>query len=180
MKIGILSDSHEHTDNIKLAVSTLEKDGCESLLFCGDFCAPGTGALLATFKGPKHFIFGNNDGDPYNLVRVSNQTANDISWYAESKGEFEIDGTKIFITHYPTYARHAAKSGEYDVVCFGHDHKARIEEYNQCLAINAGCLNPMKIRDPDTGPSYAIYNTETKTATLYNLSDNTVLEEKSL
>ncbi len=180
MKIGILSDSHEHTDNIKLAVSALEEAKCEALLFCGDFCAPGTGVLLAEFNGPKHFIFGNNDGDAFNLARVVNNAKDDVSWYPESKGEVEIDGTKIFLTHYPAYARHAAKSGEYELVCFGHDHNARIEGYDGCLSVNSGCLNPMKIRDKNKKPSYAIYDTQTKTATLYALEDNSVLEEKSL
>ncbi len=178
MKIGIVSDSHEHTDNIKKTLSYLEEFGCEALIFCGDFCAPGTGALLAEFKGPKHFIFGNNDGDQYNLARVVAETATDVHWYGESKGSVEIDDIKIFMTHYPIYARHAAKSGEYDLVCFGHDHKARIEEYDTCLAVNAGCLNPMKIRG-DKPPSYAIYDTNTRKATIYDL-ENTILAEKSL
>ena len=177
MKIGILSDSHEHFDNAEIAVTKIQESGCEVLLFCGDFCGPGCAIKMAKFKGEKHFIFGNNDGDHFSIYQRGHQIDDSIHWHRESNGSIEIDSTKIFITHYPTYARHAAKSGEYDLVCFGHNHVYSIDIYNQCLAINSGTLNS-KIRSAKAA-SYAIYDTASKTATIYDLENN-ILEEKSL
>ena len=71
MKIAIISDSHEHWDNLRHAINLANKN-CDVLLFSGDLMAPGNGlAALKTFNGPVHMVFGNNDGDKYKLTKNS-------------------------------------------------------------------------------------------------------------
>jgi|GEM_PF-3241455 len=56
MKIAIMSDSHEHWDNLRRSITLA--DGCDVLLFAGDLMAPGAGlAALKTFHGPVHMVF---------------------------------------------------------------------------------------------------------------------------
>lgn len=57
MKIAIMSDSHEHWDNLRHAISTAN-NGCEVLLFAGDLMSSGEGlAALKTFNGSVHMVF---------------------------------------------------------------------------------------------------------------------------
>ena len=167
MKIAILSDSHDGIENIKKAVSHAEKLGAEVLFFCGDFCAPASGIEMAKFNGPVYYIFGNNDGDRPSISWQMENTNKQVKFLKEGEAIIELDNRKFFLTHYPRYADALARTGDYDVVCFGHDHHARIEQHGKCLAINPGCLNALR---PDNIIAFAIYDTQTHSAKLYDLS----------
>lgn len=72
MKIAIMSDGHEHWDNLRKAITIANQQSCDMLLFAGDLMAPGNGlSALKTFTGPVHMVFGNNDGDKYKLTKNS-------------------------------------------------------------------------------------------------------------
>jgi uncharacterized protein len=166
MLIAILSDTHDNVANTKLAVEKAMAMGAEALFFCGDFCAPGAGRALAAFKGPLHFIFGNNDGDKWNIVTVVQKIRPDAIFYREDQALFEVDGLKVALTHYPLYGRALARTGDYDIVCFGHNHVASIETYGTCVAINPGCLNPVRAGSDE---GFAMFNTATREAELIKL-----------
>ena len=166
MLIAILSDTHDHVANTQLAVDKAMAMGAETLFFCGDFCAPGAGIALTEFKGPMHLIFGNNDGDKWNIITVVQKIRPDAIFYREDQALFEIDSLKVALTHYPLYGRALARTGDYDVVCFGHNHIASIETYGACVAINPGCLNPVRA---GSDVSFALFDTATKVATLVSL-----------
>jgi len=161
MKIAILSDIH---DNIwKLADVLNQLKDAEELIFCGDFCAPFTLAEIAKgFDGPVHVVFGNNDGDKLLLSRVAAQTDN-VTLYGEY-ALLEIDGKKIAVTHYPELAQSLARSGLYDLVCYGHDHRRNVERVGDTLLVNPG-----EVMGRFGVSSYAVYDTESGEATLYTL-----------
>ena len=129
MLIAILSDTHDNVPNTKLAVEKAIAMGAEVLFFCGDFCAPGAALAIADFKGPIHAIFGNNDGDKLNIFQRMSTKNTGVKFYLEAEAEFDVDGLKIALTHYPLYGRALARTGDYDLVCFGHSHIASIETY---------------------------------------------------
>jgi putative phosphoesterase len=164
MKIAILSDAHDHVENTRTAVKLAQEKGAEVLIFAGDFCAPRAALNLGEFKGDIYAIFGNNDGDQLNIYQVAHSVRPDMKFYLEARASFEIDGKKIFVTHYPVYANALARTGDYDLVCFGHDHQARIEVHGNCLAVNPGCLNPVR---SDDIVGFAIYDTATHQAELF-------------
>jgi putative phosphoesterase len=166
MKIAILSDSHDHLPNTKLAVERVQKLGAEVLLFCGDFCAPRAAMEVGKFNGPVYMIFGNNDGDQLNIYLRVIENCSDVKFMLEGNGILELDGRKIAMTHYPRYADALARTGDYDLVVFGHDHKARIETHGKCLAVNPGCLNAVR---SDDNIGFAIYDTMTHQAELHGL-----------
>ncbi len=171
MKIAILSDSHDNIANVETAIQKIQEMSAEVLLFCGDFCAPGPGRIIADFKGPIYIVWGNNDGDKMNISRVMWEKNSNIKFFPESDGVFELGGRKIAMTHYPLYAQALARTGDYDLVVFGHDHKARIETHGKCLAVNPGSLN--KLRSSDN-IGFAIYDTTAHKAELYHL-DGSIL-----
>lgn len=165
MKIAILSDSHDHLDNLTQALERINALGADALLFCGDFCAPPVAAALVTFPKEIHIVLGNNDGDRLNIAR--RVLGHDHVTLHGEHAELILDGKRIGMTHYPFYADKMAKSGDFDLVCFGHDHKARIENYDACLAVNPGALNNMMTGGEKA--SFALYDTQTHSATLYTL-----------
>ena len=65
-------------------------------------------------------------GDTYNLARLANKPNSGITYYGQD-ANIELAGKKIFVVHYPHYARAMAATGDFDLVCNGHEHKARID-----------------------------------------------------
>ena len=137
MKIAILSDAH---DNIWKLASVLEKVNCvgaKALIFCGDLCAPFTLQQIGEdFEGPVHVILGNNDGDALFLSKIANGLDN-VSLYGPF-AYLELDGHTVAINHYPPIAQDQARSGQYDLVCHGHDHQAKVERFGNTLLVNPG------------------------------------------
>ena len=50
MKLGILSDTHNHTQNLKRAISLFRSRGIYTLIHCGDMTSPNTAELLTDFR----------------------------------------------------------------------------------------------------------------------------------
>ena len=144
MKIGVLSDSHDNIWKLEAAMPHLR--ATDAVIHCGDLCAPFVVKRLGEgLSGiPIHIVWGNNDGDPWRISRVAAAYPNLLL-----HGEFarvEIDGVRIGVNHYPEIARDLARSGSYDLVCFGHDHTAYKGLEGSCLLLNPGELMGMNGR----------------------------------
>jgi putative phosphoesterase len=113
MKICIVSDSHDHREFLFKAIKQADSMGAQLALHCGDLIAPSTLHAVLKIGMPLHLIHGNNTGDI-------------ISYHGQDKS-LEIANRKIFMVHYPHYARAMALTGDFDLVCNGHEHKAVIE-----------------------------------------------------
>ena len=50
-----------------------------------------------------------------------------ITYYGQD-AEFELGGRRLLATHMPRHARAFACTGEFDLVCCGHDHRAYVEQ----------------------------------------------------
>ncbi|MBC7251177.1 MAG: metallophosphoesterase family protein [Anaerolineae bacterium] len=161
MKIAILSDTH---DNIwKLAEVLKQLQDAEALIFCGDFCAPFTLAQIAEgFPGPVHVVFGNNDGDALLLSRVAAQAGN-VTLYGFF-AYLKLGGRQIAVVHYPPLARDLARSGQHDLVCYGHNHQANVETIGETLLVNPG-----EVMGRFGRSTYAVYDTETHSVTLHEV-----------
>ena len=137
MRVGVLSDIHDQIWNLEKALEVIGGNGCEVLLFLGDFCAPFTLAQVAEgFGGAIHGVFGNNDGDRFNLGKVAAGVDN-VTLYGEL-GELELGGVRIGMNHYPEIARRLAESGAYQAVFSGHDHRKYAHDINGVLWANPG------------------------------------------
>ena len=72
MRIAICSDIHDNIWALERALPLMRQ--AQSLVFCGDFCAPFTLVQLAEgFPGPIHVVWGNNDGDKWLLTRQASR-----------------------------------------------------------------------------------------------------------
>ncbi len=161
MRLGILSDIHDHLENLHLALERLQ--GCDVVLFCGDLCAPFTlRALAEGFPGSIHAVRGNNDGDMLYMTQVAQETGRVILHGVY--GEVELSGRRIALVHYPRLAAGLAALGHYDLVCYGHDHKAHLERVARTLLLNPGEVMGWKGRR-----TCAIYETESGQAEILEI-----------
>jgi putative phosphoesterase len=160
MKIAILSDVHDNIWKLAEVLEDAQRAGVGAALFCGDFCAPFTLKQIGEgVDGPVHVVFGNNDGDVLFLSRIAKGLEN-----VTLHGPFayvELGGRRIAVNHYPQIARDQALSGQYDLVCHGHDHEANVERVGGTLLVDPGEV--MGRLGPST---YAVYDTETGEAEL--------------
>ncbi|MDM8546696.1 metallophosphoesterase family protein [Candidatus Venteria ishoeyi] len=141
MRICILSDSHDNIPVLCAAVASAKAQGAEAVLHCGDVVAPSTLAKIQKFELPVHVIHGNNTGDLYALSRLSHKTDSLIHYYGQD-ASLELAGQRIFLVHYPHYAKAMAVTGDYDLVCCGHNHRAEIRSIETIKAGTCILCNP--------------------------------------
>ena len=141
MKIGIMSDSHDHLPNIKKALAIMIEQNVDKIFHCGDIVAPFVNRVLTPLKtSPIDLIgvFGNNDGERDNMNKL-------LAGMMEVKGDFfeiELDGIKIAIYHGTILplVKALTYSQLYDLVLVGHTHQTKIERIRKTLLVNPGEL----------------------------------------
>ncbi len=145
MLIGVISDSHDHKNNILKAVEIMNEKNVEALIHCGDYCSPFVknwfDKLNTKIKENFHGVFGNNDGDHVFL----RQNLGKICKLVENGYELieEFDGKSIYASHMPKQKtiEALANSGKFDIVLSGHTHSMVNKKYaNGVLVVNPGEL----------------------------------------
>ena len=162
MKICVVSDSHDNRHLLDIAVRDAKQRGAQAVLHCGDVVAPTTLRVLEKHGLTVHVIHGNNTGDIYNIAMLSNDPASVIKFYGQDAG-INLAGRKIFMVHYPHYARAMGTTGDWDLVCCGHDHKAEIATVKNVKATTTLLLNPGTVGGVGADPTYAIGDLTTLT-----------------
>lgn len=173
MKICVLSDSHDHIALLAAAVQHARDQGCEAVLHCGDVVAPSTLHCLLDLGLPVHVIHGNNGGDLYTLTRLAGKPDSPIHYHGMDAG-LELGGQRIFLVHYPHYAQAMAATGEWDLVCCGHSHKANIREVANLRGGFTPLLNPGTVGGVGQAPAtYIVADLQQLTFTIHALSKTT-------
>ena len=98
----------------------------------------GIAQILAQSPVPVFSIFGNNDGDRAALIKTALNKESNLHFGFSTYDFLEIAGKKVFLTHYPLLAKPMAKSGDFDVVFYGHDHTQAKEIVGKTLLCNPG------------------------------------------
>ncbi len=161
MKIGVISDTHEHIDNIEKAKSVFAKNNVGYIMHLGDYCA---GPSVRAFKGTKIVgILGNNDGDVLRIQNNFKQIEGDFRW------EFCVlkeDGISIACYHgtVSEITEALINCKTYDVVLCGHTHEPRQEVRNGVTVLNPGSAHGF-----DTKATVGILDTMTKKTEIIEL-----------
>jgi uncharacterized protein len=160
MKIAICSDSHDNEINITKFLHYCNKEEIETMLHCGDWCAPSIFEIFReNFHGKIHGVFGNVHADAETMYKMAKKYNVDL---VEDKLELEIAGLSFFITHYPDVAKEVAeKKDNYDIIFYGHNHKPWMEKVNKTFLVNPGTLAGLFQK-----ATFAVYDTEKKTMDL--------------
>ena len=171
MKICILSDSHDNRPLLAAAVRDAQAAGAEAVLHCGDVVAPSTLEVLKPFNLPVHVIHGNNVGDAYMMGRISSSAANRTTYYGQDAG-IELGGRRIFLVHYPHYAAAMATTGDWDLVCCGHDHKVDVRAIDNIAGKSTWLVNPGTVGGIKAPATWVLGDLETMTFSIRQVSDN--------
>jgi putative phosphoesterase len=162
-RIAVLSDSHDHLEALEGALQAANQAGAEILLHCGDLCAPFVLRTISQrFGGPIHVVFGNNDADGRLLQTIAAQNSQ-VTLHG-IYAEIETSGRRIAMIHYPEPALRIAQSGQFDLVCYGHDHTQLLERAGAGWLLNPGELMGMR-----STPTWALYDTETNLVSIHPL-----------
>lgn len=161
MKIGILSDTHDHIPHITMAISLFRKEDIRHLMHAGDFCSPFT---IPLFKGYEmDAVFGNNDGDHFRLTGKFRE--NGLSIHNEFF-QTERDGCRIALYHgtRPEITDALGRCGSYDLVISGHTHMVVNERIGDTLMLNPGSAHGF-----DSQATVAVFDTEAREAVIHSL-----------
>jgi putative phosphoesterase len=145
MLLAVISDSHDHKDNILKAVSIINEKNVEALIHCGDYVSPFVklwfNNLTESIKNNFYGVWGNNDGERIYLKENLGQ----ILDFPQNGNEhiLELGGKRIYTSHMPRKETITAlsNSGDFDIILTGHTHQfvnERLE--NGVLVINPGEL----------------------------------------
>jgi putative phosphoesterase len=163
MILGVLSDSHDHLANVEKAVAVFKDRKIEALIHGGDFCSPFVFNYLKelqTICPQMHAVFGNNDGDRVLLTLKGKG----FCTFRDGALVLKVGGRVIAVMHYPDVAESLHRSGDYDLVIFGHSHQARVEGSDRLLLNPGSCAGYLAQR-----ATVAVVDLETLTAELIDL-----------
>lgn len=130
------------------------------MLHCGDLVAPSTLHAILRFELPIHLIHGNNAGDLFYLYRFAQERPHLIHYYGQD-ATIGIAQRRIFVVHYPHYARAMALTGDYDLVCNGHEHRAAIESIRNIRGTQTLRIDPGTVAGVSAPATYALGDLET-------------------
>ncbi len=143
MKVCIVSDSHDRADVLAQAVGEGKAAGAEAVIHCGDLI--GAQTLLAALDHglPTHLIHGNNVGDTQALFRLTYRS--DVGakvHYHGAEAQIELGGRRICIVHWDHHGYAMACTGDWDLVCCGHSHRAEARRVANVKGGTSWLVNP--------------------------------------
>jgi len=141
MKICIVSDSHDHREHLATAVTEAKQLGAQAVLHCGDLVAPSTLHGIQPLGLPIHVIHGNNTGDLFHLSKLAHASNSNVIYHGQD-ASITLHGRQIFMVHYPHYGRAMALTGDFDLVCSGHEHRAHVDRIDNTKGRETVWLNP--------------------------------------
>ncbi|HOJ20668.1 MAG TPA: metallophosphoesterase [Armatimonadota bacterium] len=177
MKVGIVSDTHDHLENLAEAIRLLNARGVELVLHLGDWVAPFVPVFMTKtapepLRCPVKGIFGNNDGDHFLFLQViaREQTGIEIR---KTLLPLELDGRRIVCYHgtEPEITEALVASKRWDVVFAGHTHEAGTREVDGVLHVNPGSLSGIRGGKPGGPATFALYDTATGEAEIITLGE---------
>ncbi|KKQ79070.1 MAG: hypothetical protein UT02_C0048G0006 [Parcubacteria group bacterium GW2011_GWC2_38_7] len=136
----------------------------ETVLHCGDWCAPSTLKYFReNFTGLLYGVYGNVHDEDKVMRKIAEEQKIIIK---EDKLELEIDGINMMITHYPETAQKTALINKYHMIFYGHDHKPWKEVISKTYIINPGTLAGMFYKS-----TFALYDTQSRKLDLVLLDE---------
>ena len=136
MKVGIVTDSHDHCGNIEKAVRVFVQRQVECVFHSGDIVSPFSAKAFGAVA-PARFIavFGNNDGEKIGLQSALAGFGGEIH---DNYFKGEVGGKRVFMTHTPGYVEEVTRSEMADLVIYGHTHKTDVRWVDATLVVNPG------------------------------------------
>ena len=134
MRIGIFSDTHDHLDHIAEAVRRFDQMGVGLVCHAGDFVSPFALRSLRDLKCRVVAVLGDNDGNPLGLSAGFTVLGRILN----PPHAFTVEDLKCLVMHRPDGLESLVKSQDYDLIVYGHTHRAEIRREGRTTVINPG------------------------------------------
>jgi uncharacterized protein len=139
LRIGVVSDTHNHLPNVRRIVELLNAARVERVVHTGDITQAKTLDVLAGLAMPLHGVFGNNDQE---RVALDEAIARHGFVFAEGPLHALWAERRVVVVHDP---RELAGAGDFDVALHGHTHRLTVERDGGRLIFNPGeCAGHLK------------------------------------
>ncbi len=136
MKIGIISDTHDHYDNVLKAIEVFRKYQVQTVLHAGDMITATAAQMFSELAGVRFIaVFGNCDLDRSALRSTVEGFGGEIH---EGVYQGRVDGKMLCMAHAPEALRQNAESGQFDLIVYGHTHRDDIRQIGNTLIVNPG------------------------------------------
>lgn len=137
-RLGLISDTHNHLQNVAFAVAHFQAEGVRIVLHAGDVTGAEVLRLLSPFD--LYLAWGNVDR-PDDLTCVMGADGFGLTHVAHLHS-LSFDGRTIALLHGDESLQLAQviRSGAYDYVIHGHTHRTRDERFGRTRVINPGAL----------------------------------------
>lgn len=132
MRIGVVSDTHNHLPNVRRIVELLNAAGVERVVHTGDITQAKTLDVLGGLAAPLHGVFGNNDLEREALGAA---IARHGFAFAEPPLRLAWAGRRVVVVHDPSSLDPHAEG---EVALHGHTHRLTVERPRGGLVFNPG------------------------------------------
>lgn len=172
MQIGLISDIHDHLEEIDRALTIFTQHNIDMIVNAGDWISLYTFEYFANqclrnnLKVPIKSVLGNNEVEHHRFIELSKNLPLPIEITAHISLDFVVDEIKIAVSHGHDLVtlRSLISCQSYQLVVTGHTHTVRNELIDKTLVVNPGTLSKSCAGKRLDYYSIAIYNTKTQSA----------------
>lgn len=134
MRIGVVSDTHDHLGNVHRIVGLFNAARVERVVHTGDITQPKTLEVLAGLEAPLVGVYGNNDQERQALGAAARRHGIAL---ADPPLELHWAERRILVVHDPSDLGDALQD-HHEVALHGHNHERVLERRGGCLVFNPG------------------------------------------
>lgn len=134
MRIGVVSDTHNHLANVARIVELFNGARVDRVVHTGDITQAKTLRALAGLEAPLVGVFGNNDVERDALEAACGEHG---FAFADPPLRLHWHERRLLVVHDPRELE-AEPLAEVDVALHGHDHRHAVERREGTLRVNPG------------------------------------------
>jgi len=134
VRIGVVSDTHDHLPNVARIVALFREAGVERVVHTGDITQPKTLDALAALEVPLVAVYGNNDRERPGLEAAARRHGIELH---EPPLERVWAGRRILVVHDPLDLE-CHLLAHHDLALHGHSHEHVAERRGSARVFNPG------------------------------------------
>jgi putative phosphoesterase len=134
MRIGVVSDTHNHMASVLRIVELFRAAGVERVVHTGDITQAKVLDAFASLGIPLHGVYGNNDLERESLASAALRHGFSL---VDPPLELCWAGRELLVVHDPRDLE-PARRPHHELLLHGHTHRRRIERDAGALVFNPG------------------------------------------